>query len=113
MEPHLINEDQPLGLKNLSYGYSPGSSDPFVSLTGGCHPFFLVESIRLMVRHTTERLTSTAATARRYSQRSLRVTNGRSLRSSSSSFLARSSILGRLPGALPGESDLPWRDFLT
>ena len=65
MEPHLIDEDQPLGLERLGHGHPPGGPDPLVALAGARHPFFLVRSIRFMVRHTTERLTSNPATARR------------------------------------------------
>jgi hypothetical protein len=64
MEAHLIDEDQSLGLKHLGYGHPPGDADPLVFLAGNCHPFFLVESIRFMVRHTTDRLTSSPATTR-------------------------------------------------
>ena len=81
----------PGDVKHLSHGHPPGGPDPLVVLAGARHPFFLVESIRFMARHTTERLTSNPATARRQSQRCWRVANGRSLRSSSSSFLACSS----------------------
>src|SRR5215217_6095193 len=45
-----------------------------------------------MARHIVERLTETPLTASTYSQRSLRVTNGRSSRSSTRSFSTRSSI---------------------
>src|SRR5215207_10435 len=105
-------QDQPLGLKHLGHGHFPGGSQPLISFAGGSDPFFLVEPIRFMLRHTTERLTSSPAMTRRYSQRSRRVTNGRSLSSSSSNLRAGSSMMGRLPGALPGESALPWRNFL-
>src|SRR5215212_11121712 len=62
-----------------------------------------------MARHMVERLTETPLTASTYSQRSLRVAKGRSLRSSWRSLPTRSSILGRLPGALPGSRDSPLR----
>src|SRR5215217_2893310 len=70
-------------------------------------PLLRLEPIRAMARHIVERLTETPLTASTYSQRSLRVTNGRSSRSASRSFSTRSSILGRLPGALPGSRDFP------
>jgi hypothetical protein len=54
-----------------------------------------------------ERLTEAPLMASTYSQRSLRVTNGRSSRSPSRSLLSRSSILGRLPGDLAGSRGSP------
>jgi hypothetical protein len=70
-------------------------------------PFLRVEPIRALAPHIVERLTETPFTASTYSQRSRRVANGRSWRSASRSFPTRSSILGGLPGALPGSRDSP------
>ena len=57
--------------------------------------------------------TRTPATRSRNQHLWASVAAGRFLRSASNSRLARSSILGRLPGAFFGESDLPSRTILT
>src|SRR5215207_2369839 len=66
-----------------------------------------------MARHTVERLTSTDATARRYSHLCRRVRKGRSSRSASSSLLARSSSLGLELGSFLGASERPSSAVLT
>jgi len=66
-----------------------------------------------MARHTVERLTSTEATARRYSHLCCRVIKGCSLRSASSSLLARWSSLGFEPGLFLGASGRPSSSLLV
>ena len=115
MHPHFIHEHQPLGVDLCGNHHPPNDSQELLSLRGASSPFLRVEPIRAMERHMVERLTEIPLMASTYSQRSERVTNGGSLRSSSRSLLTRSSILGRLPGALPGSSGSPlfglwWRN---
>src|SRR3712207_1534162 len=105
---HLIHEHQPSGADLRGHHHPPGGPQELVSLRGASPPFLRVEPILAMARHMVERLTETPLTASTYSQRCWRVTNGRSFRSSSRSFLSRSSILGRLPGALPGSRGSPF-----
>src|SRR5215211_8336581 len=70
-------------------------------------PFFLVGPSLAMARHIVERLTESPVRASIYSQRSWRLTKGRSRRSSSSSLLAFSSSFGAAPGRFLGTSDSP------
>jgi hypothetical protein len=69
VEPHLVDEDQPLWFSSTSATLTLQAalthSSRSLALAGARRPFFLVESIRFMARHTTERLTSDPATARR------------------------------------------------
>jgi hypothetical protein len=66
-----------------------------------------------MTRHTVDRLTSKEATVRRYSHLFWRVMKGRSLRSTSSSLLERSSSFGFEPGLFLGASEHPSSASLT
>src|SRR5215207_988646 len=91
MYSHLVHEHHP-----------PGGPQELVSLCGASPPFLRVEPILAMARHIVERLTEIPLMASTYSQRSLRVTNGRPRRSSLRSLPTRPSILGRSPGALAG-----------
>ena len=66
-----------------------------------------------MARHMVERLTESPVVNPTYSQRSLRVANGRSVRSSWSSFIAFSSSFGADPGLFFGARDSPLWALLT
>jgi hypothetical protein len=98
----LIDEHQLGGIHYPHHHNPPGGPQELVAFCSGPPPFFLVEFIRFMARHTVERVTSTEASARRYSHLCCRVRKGCSLRSASSSLLARSSILGFEPGLFLG-----------
>ena len=63
MNPHLLNKDQRLGIHSGSYHHLPGRSYKLVALCGYSSPFFLVEPIRAIARHTVERLTESPVTA--------------------------------------------------
>src|SRR5215213_264382 len=76
---HFINEHQPPGVDLGGNHHSPAGPQELVSLCGASPPFLRVEPIRAMARHMLERLTETPLRASTYSQRSFRVTNGRSL----------------------------------
>src|SRR5215208_8078233 len=107
MRPTLVHEDEPLWAHHRSHHYLPGCPQELVALGGYTPPFSLVGPMRAMARQTVERLTESPATTPRYSQRSLRVAKGRSLRSSSKSFMAFSSSFGAAPGLFFGASDPP------
>src|SRR5215216_6367857 len=109
----LIDEHHLGRVHYPGYHHPPGGSQELVAFCSESTPFFLVEFIRFMARHTVERLTSTEATARRYSHLCCRVRKGCSLRSASSSLLARSSILGFEPGLFSGASDRPSSSILA
>src|SRR5829696_7311137 len=113
MSATFVHEHQSPLVEHSGDGYLPSSSQPFVSLAGTHCPFFLVNPIRLRARQRLDLLTLNPASVPRYSHLWWSLAKGRSLRSASTSLLARSSTFGRLPGALPGESELPWRNFLT
>ena len=108
MQPHLVHENQPRGIDLRGHHRPPGGPQELVSLRGAWPPFLRVEPILAMARHMVERLTETPLMASTYSQRSLSMANGCSFRSSSRSLLTRSSILGGLPGALPGSRGSPF-----
>ena len=57
MNPHLLNEDQQLGIHSCRYRHPPGRSYKLITLRSYSSPFFLVEPIRAMARHMVERLT--------------------------------------------------------
>src|SRR5215203_2761483 len=107
MRPAFVHEDEPLGRNRCGYHHPPGGPQEPVALGGRAPPFFLVGPILAMARHIVERLTERAVTASMYSQRSRRLTNGRSVRSSSKSFIAFSSSFGADPGLLLGASEPP------
>ena len=103
----LVDEHQLPGVQHLCYQHPPSGPQELIAFCSRSAPFFLVESIRFMARHTVERLTSTDATARRYSHLSCRVRKGCSSRSAWSSFLERSSSFCLEPGLFLGASDRP------
>src|ERR671921_604310 len=113
MRPALVHEDEPLRLHRRGYHHLPARPRKLVALRGDSPPFFLVGPRRAMARHTVERLTESPVTTSMYSQRSRRVTKGRSWRSSSSSFLAFSSSFGRDPGLFFGARGSPCSALLT
>src|SRR5215208_240618 len=108
----FVHEHQTPWIEHAGDGYLPSGSQPFVSLTSTHCPFFLVNPIRLRVRQRVDLLTLKPVSDSRYSRLWWSLAKGLFLRSASSILLARSSTFGRLPGALRGESDLPWRNFL-
>ena len=63
MDPHLVDKDQRLRIHSGSYRHLPGRSYKLVALCGYSSPFFLVEPIRAIARHTVERLTESPVTA--------------------------------------------------
>ena len=66
MEPHLIDEDQPLGITSTSATVTLQAALTHSSRSLALAlPFFLVESIRFMVRHNAQRLTFNPAIVRR------------------------------------------------
>jgi hypothetical protein len=79
--PHSSSTNTSLlwGPENLCYQHLPSGPQELVAFCSRSAPFFLVESIRFMARHTVERLTSTEATTPRYSHLCCRVMKGRSL----------------------------------
>jgi hypothetical protein len=64
----LIDEYQPPRIECFGYHHLPSGPYELVAFLGRSSPFFLVEFIHFMARHTVERLTSTEATERRYSR---------------------------------------------
>jgi len=56
MNPHLVNEDQRLGIYSCRYHHPPGRSYNLITFCSYSSPFFLVEPIRAMARHMVERL---------------------------------------------------------
>jgi hypothetical protein len=105
--PALVHEEEPLGRDLRSDHHPPGRPQEPVALGGYSPPFFLVEPSLAMARHIVERLTQSPVVNPKYSQRSLRVANGRSARSSRSSFIDFSSSFRPLlassskPGIVP------------
>src|ERR671938_993255 len=94
MSATFVHEHQTPWVEHSSDGYLPSGSQPFVSLTSTHCPFFLVNPIRLRVRQTVDLLTLNPASASRYSHLWWSLAKGRSLRSASSSLLARRLPLG-------------------
>src|SRR5918997_5649961 len=113
MRPPFPQKADPPRLHRRGHHHPPSCPRKLVALRGDSPPFFLVGPMRATARHAVERLTESPVTASMYSQRFRRVTKGRSRRSSSSSFLAFSSSLGRDPGLFFGAKGSPRSALLT
>src|SRR5215212_2239800 len=113
MGPALLHENEPLGRDHCGHHHPPGRPQELIAFGSDTPPFFLVEPVRAMARHMVERLTESPVMTSTYSQRSLRVAKGRSLRFPSSSFIAFWSSFGAEPGLFFGARGSPLRALFT
>jgi len=99
--PHLVDEHQALCIDAAEL-LAPQAPQELVSFSRPFGPFFRLLRRRPTSRQTVASLTETPHAAERNSALCEWVAQGRSRRSSKSSFLAFSSSFGFLPGAFLG-----------